>query len=485
MKPRRSLDTFTRRQFLLGLTVFYLLLHCLFHWLAGVRFLDFPLYCFAHFADTELLKTRLLETCFYLHVQPPLYNFVVGSVLKLADVYACEIFHIAFLLNGLGLYLILIALLRGLGASRLFAVMLVTLLAVGPQWVFFEHFLLYTFQSATLLALAALFLFHFYKDRRPYMGWGFFMTLALLGAIRSMYHLSFYAVIALAVIAMPPIPRRRLILMAVLPGLMLSSFYFKNLYLFDHFSVFSFLGKSPWIKTVGSLPWAERQRLAEEGKISKVSLVERFWAIEYYPPEIQNTPGYEDVPVLRQTKKSDGGEVNYNHIAQIAICDNYMKDSLYVLRHYPKTYLVSSVWAAFRYVCPVGVAHEGLHSYEDVYNRIVYLRVQAQLGRLWKPLTGFADTIYFTLLLGLPCVLGLGFLFTLLPRKCGIQISPEQRATMLFICFCMLFVAAASIVIELNETNRYRYETEPITWVAAGFVMIHLRTAWRHWRRHD
>ncbi len=53
------------------------------YYLAGVRFDARPILHFYQFVDPQLLKHRLLESMYYLHVQPPGLNLYIGIALKL------------------------------------------------------------------------------------------------------------------------------------------------------------------------------------------------------------------------------------------------------------------------------------------------------------------------------------------------------------------------------------------------------------------
>jgi hypothetical protein len=48
---------------------------------AGVRFDSSPLAFCWQLVDPDLLRTRLLESLFYLHGQPPLFNLYLGVLL--------------------------------------------------------------------------------------------------------------------------------------------------------------------------------------------------------------------------------------------------------------------------------------------------------------------------------------------------------------------------------------------------------------------
>jgi len=438
-----------------------------FHALAlslGLRFDMAPLGMFAHYADPVLLRTRLLETVFYLHVQPPLYNLALGVILKLFPGHNAPVFHGLFLLNGLTLYLLVTLLQTRLGVRKSVALATSTLFVLSPTFLVFEHVLVYTLQCALLLIIAALLLESYVRTRRSSCGWAFFISLFLLCGIRSMYHLGFYVLIACAVAAMMKRDRRQVLWMALIPGLILFSFYAKNYLLFDKFSVFSFLGKSPWIKSVGNLPWEERVRLANESKISKVSLVERFYAIEYYPPEIRNIAGYENIPVLRQTTKSTG-EVNYNHISQIAISDIYLKDALYVIRARPKLFLCTTAWAGLTYFSPMPLTAPRLQWLVRAYDAIC-LKINVPVSRLIPQLGASRHLPYLSLLIGMPLLMAYGGWLTLWSRRH----SDAQRAAILFMAFTVIYVTVLSIVIELAETNRYRFEIDPFLVAFLGLI---------------
>jgi hypothetical protein len=296
------------------------------------------------------------------------------------------------------------------------------------------------------------------RTRRGVSGWAFFISLFLLCGIRSMYHLGYYVLIACAVAVVVRGNRRQVLWMALIPGVILFSFYAKNYVLFDKFSVFSFLGKSPWIKTVGNLPWEERVRLADEGKISKVSLVERFYAVEYYPPEIRDVAGYENIPVLRQTTKSTG-EVNYNHLSQIAVSDIYMKDALAVIRMRPKLFLCTTAWAGLTYFSPMPLTPPRLQWLVRAYD-VITLKIDVPVSR-WIPQLGASRHVpYLALLIGMPLLMMYG---------CYLAIR-SRNPVLLFMAFTIVYVTALSIIVELAETNRYRFEIDPFLIAFLGLI---------------
>ena len=84
----------------------------------GIRFDDTPLLWFWQYLDPQLLKGKLLESVFYMHSQPPLFNLFLGAVLKISGGDGRYIFQGVYLAAGLTLYLSLFWLQLKLGVSR-------------------------------------------------------------------------------------------------------------------------------------------------------------------------------------------------------------------------------------------------------------------------------------------------------------------------------------------------------------------------------
>ena len=122
----------------LRLTATFAVVHALYY-LAGVRFIDTTLIEVMHFIDVELLKTRLFESLFYLHIQPPLFNLFAGLVLKITPD-SPWLFQAVFLACGLTLYLNVFSLQVKLGVNEGLAACLATAFMASPSFILWEHF---------------------------------------------------------------------------------------------------------------------------------------------------------------------------------------------------------------------------------------------------------------------------------------------------------------------------------------------------------
>ncbi len=462
----------------LRLTVVFAAVHALYYH-AGIRFIDTTLIEVMHFIDVELLKTRLLESVFYLHIQPPLFNLFTGLVLKVAPDPTC-LFHAIFLACGLVLYLNVFVLQVKFGVNARLAAFLATVFMASPSFILWEHFLLYTLPIATLLSVAALCLLNYLESRgtRPLVG--FFLAIFVLCGIASMFHLGYFVLLFGALIALGRGHRRQVLAVGLVPLLVLFGFYFKNYLLFGEFNVCSFAEKNLWIMTAGNMPWDEKTKLVEEGKLSELSLINRWDALNNYPPEYSEVPErFRDIPVLATTHKANGS-VNYNHFGYIENCDVYGADAKYVLLHQPRHFIVSTIQSWYRYfksssdlpVAPENQQH--IRPMLSFYDRVVYGKLPFDLSP-WSRLvekTQSAPCVF--LLVGLPLVFFYGVY-----RTARTGLSAAQRATLAFMVFTIFMVAVLGCSLDYLETARYRFTTDGLSVVLLGMGLNDWRARWR------
>jgi hypothetical protein len=275
-------------------------------------------------------------------------------------------------------------------------------------------------------------------------------------------------------------PRRRVLVMALVPGLLLLSFYAKNYALFGEFSVCSYAGKNLWIKTVGNLRWEDKVKLVEEGNLSPASLINRFEAVTAYPERYQKTEGFGDIPVLHALTKSSG-EINYNHLAQLAIADAYRRDALYGLQRFPRVFAATTLQAWLNYCTPGSakvtdsVNYARLEQLARMCARVPYGQIDLPLGESVGLLEHhiWGNHQYLGLLVGLPFLVGYGIWCALGLGRAKHLLTRDQRTVIFYLCLVILYVAVVGNIMELNETSRFRFETDPFYLVLTGILIQH------------
>ena len=170
------------------------------YYILGVRFDVGPLDYYWQFIDPELLRTNLLESLYYLHSQPPLFNLFLGIVPKLFGGQEALAFHIIFFVTGLMLCISLYLLMTSLGVSSRLSSILTIIFVVSPSCVLYEDFLFYTYPIAAVLCLAALLLHRYLSSGRFRCLAGFFVLLALLVLTRSVFHPIWFVILTVPLI---------------------------------------------------------------------------------------------------------------------------------------------------------------------------------------------------------------------------------------------------------------------------------------------
>ena len=322
------------------------------YYLLGVRFDARPVLHYFQFVDPQLLKQRLFESLWYLHVQPPGWNLYTGAVLKFFPTSYPTVFHSIYILFGLGICCSICHLMRVCGVNRWLAFTLSLWFIISPGVILFENYMLYEYLVSALLVAAAVALVHFVRNFRPHWALLFFAALFGLVFVRNVFHLAYFAAILGAVAYLSPARRRTVLLCAALPLLAIVGLYGKNWILFGSFSGSTWMGMNMDVITIHQLTRVEAREFVRRGVISPVSLLDVGTPIALYGHDIQ-IPVRTGIPVLDDCVTSTGA-TNFNCMAFLQVQRIYTRDGLALLRNYPVVYFRSVEAAWFSYFLPAG-----------------------------------------------------------------------------------------------------------------------------------
>ncbi|HTW68026.1 MAG TPA: phospholipid carrier-dependent glycosyltransferase, partial [Bryobacteraceae bacterium] len=317
-----------------------------------MRFDARPVLHYFQFIDPELLKHRLIESLYYLHVQPPGWDLYTGIALKLFPKSYPVALHAVHFVLGLAMCLLMFYLMRALRVNRWIAFTLAAWFSVSPGVVLFENYMLYEYMVAFLLLAAAAALWRYAATESTRWSAIFFGVLLALVLIRNFFHLIYMAGMLAALLWIFQGRGKRILLAAALPMALVLALCAKNWFLFGSFSGSTWLGMNMDTITAHQLTSGEAQDLVHRGVISPVSLLDVGTPIALYRPYI-TMPARTGIPVLDDCVTSTKA-TNFNCLAFRQVQRTYTRDGLTLLRTYPVVYLRSLEAAWFTYFLPSG-----------------------------------------------------------------------------------------------------------------------------------
>lgn len=430
---------------------------------AGVRFDLRPLDTSWHILDPVWLREELLQSVFYMPGQPPLYNLMLGALLKATrdEERLAALFHCVYSGMALATCLLLFRLMRQLAVARWLAIVGSGLFMMSPALVLYENIPYYSVPVLLLLtASVSLFLRAQLACSFRNFSW-LFLTMAALIYTRSMFQVFwFLALLGLCLLARPTV-WRTILGAALTPLLLILALYGKNALVTGHFSTSSWLGMSVVKLSVHALPPPLRRELVAQGVLSTLA----YRDTTYDPPEaladyFARAP-HTGIPVLDQSHKSTG-HANYNHLAYVAYSSDCLRDSLYVMAHYPASYLrsVGSAWLMFLrpasdypYLRP---NRDAIEPWSRAYARLI----AGQPVYPKEPMFALAPgTIGYGVLLGYLLTVGFGIVTMLQQRPAR---ASTADLVVSFMCLNLLYVSVVGNSFEIGENQRFHFATHPL-----------------------
>lgn len=454
----------------------------LYAWL-GLEFDASTLPTYMQFIDVELLKTRLLESLWYYHANPPMLNLVAGVGLKLFGEQAHVFFSLVFHLLGLAAAICVYALTLRLSSAPPAAVIATGLMVFSPSFVLYENWLMYSFPAAVLLTLSAWMLCRYVDTHQTKWCAALFVVLALLLLTRSLFHLAWMVLIALLLVACMWDRRREVLFAALAPILVVVLWYGKNYYYFGVFSGSSWMGLG--LSNISTLVATreELQPLVADGRVTPFALVSRYHQMDRLFTSQQLPP--TGVPVLDEIKKSNG-IYNFNSQQVIAVSRDYTRDAVTVIRTYPFSYVVGLTISNRLFFSPSNMNvyfslpnRAAVKPMERLFNPLLY-GVGATPKVLEQPHFGFNKESFLEVntsrLLIAFWVLLLAYGYTQ-ARQALLGKDPERRPRAIvlgFIVVTALYLYVVGTALELAENYRYRFLIEPLFFVLGGTAVTSL-----------
>ncbi len=400
------------------------------------------------------------------HIQPPLWNFFVGSVYRWSPFPAGISFQVIYLVAGLVTVVALWEILRDLGAAPWIASTSTVVVALSPLLVFNEAILRYETLETAVLTLSAL-AFVKYVARPSPLRLAAFAIVLVAGVLTrtTLQPLWLVGGLVIVLICRPPRGWWRPALGIVAGALLLVAIpIVHRAVAFDTVGLSSFWGMNVKRIAVMQLPEHVAERLVDEGKLSRIALVNGPYAS--YAPYLEKCRAHSGEPALDEITKSDG-DINFNALCMIPVYEIDAKDSLAAIRAEPGVYARSVGQAAVLYA-----------SWPEVRNRSGVL---AGWDRMYAPLT---VPVGVTMVLGsgdpqpvaatfsggrarLSLTVVAALLLAIAYGLRGLARMVRGRATVpdharVYIAFTVVSLTAVSITMDFFENSRFRQPLDPL-----------------------
>lgn len=458
------------RRWLVVVVVCFVASRLFYTYFYGLKFEDNPLLDYMQYIDPLLLRTDLARSIFYLRDQPPLFNLFLGIVLKTCGNYSNAAFHATYFALGFALVTSMYLVLVRVRVAPAFAALVAILFTVAPTTVLYENWLFYTYPVATLLSVSALFLHRYLTTKRRRDAVVFFSLLATIALVRGIFHFVWLIALLVGLLIFAWPDRRRTLVAAAGPTLLVAAFYLKTLIVFgglvsgQTYQQLNFAGM-----TISHLPQKDRQALIKQKKVTPVTTaaIGDFTSFKQFAPYIpEHVP--TGIPMLDQEKKSSG-YTNWQHGSTAAIGALYARDALVVNKLYPKLYWESvrsnfDVYAMVSsYTFPFGSSGSSNEKKIRTLVRAHDLHVggETEVHQPVKRLVfGFLASIVFAL------ALSIRWLWRRRPAA-----DAPRVLTVAFLLFNIFYVSAVTILFSWGDHNRYRFKVSPLYCILLGMLV--------------
>jgi hypothetical protein len=205
---------------------------------------------------------------------------------------------------------------------------------------------MYAYPLTAALTLATVCLYQFIHTKKNYWGLMFFMLLGGISLTWSLFHIVWMiGIIVMLLVVITE--RKKVILVAFLPMLLVTGWYAKNFFIVGEFTASTWAGMNIAKIATFRMPEEERKQMVKAGELSKFALIPPFRNPLVYLKILTDTP-ITGIPVLDKPETSLGGR-NHHHLVYVEASKYYFRDAIHMMRVNPNYYLRSVNQAVYIY----------------------------------------------------------------------------------------------------------------------------------------
>ncbi|MBA3271220.1 MAG: hypothetical protein H0T71_11995 [Acidobacteria bacterium] len=413
----------------------------------------------------DLLESRLGESLWYLHSQPPLFNAFVGALLQLPGDYTA-IWRVLWVLLGVLFPLVIFASIRLVGSSRGLAHLLAAIVCLNPTLLLYENFLFYSYPEALCVLVG---LYAFLNLGPGERGW---KTFGVAGSLLTLFRATFQPLWALGIVLTTAWSLRQTLrtvgwIPLLAPLILGSALVVKNGVMFGVWSSSSWYGMNA-AKLMATAMLGETEQLVALGVVSPLFAAGPFQPVHRYPATMTAAARetavaeFHSVPALVVETKPNG-QPNFNHLVYIEISKQLAADSMAAAR---------ARWLLF-----TDTLSRGFQGFLQPAS--FYMFVDANRKRVLRLDEAYRQVVYpggSALLVQALLAASLFSSAAILVLNVTSRVASLRPAAG-YVLVTVVWVTLTCNLAEYGENNRFRFTLDPmmVTWLAV--------VSMRLWRR--
>lgn len=439
----------------------------------------------------DVLSADPWSSVWYLHIQPPLWNLVLGVsawASPVSDALTLQLVMFAF-----GVLAVACAATLGerLGLTRRCAVVVALVATSNPE------VLKGAFEPTYELPVAALLLSVLVVAARATViesksQWRLIGLAALVTTVsmtRSLYH-PVWALVVLAIVLWSV--RSRVTLKSILvsisiPVIVMGGWMMKNEVLFGQANLSSWFGMNLQRAVIPVLDLDELEAMHEREQVSDIAMIGPFGKYELYADVVEPcSPSHRHRSLSEPTRTTDPWSPNFNYECYLPIFEQAGRDSWAVIREHPDVWLEGRLWS-LRSTAAVAVTPSESPSFvmrglDQLYSwaRLDYAGVLSTRGwgtPIYGQLTAQVD--FGLLLIPMYAIVAIAGVFPVWTERRGGR-RLDAAPVYVIASFTVLFTVLVGAIAELGEQARFRTMTDPLAVVVVAGVIAGLSRRMRN-----
>lgn len=454
-------------------------------WVTGQRFSTDYLRVGWQMLPWDRLRDDPVGSVWYLHIQPPLWNLLMGSIARWSPFPTAVSIQLVMAAFGVILVTAVAATLARIGLRPVWAVGLTLFGTVDSDLIQFAFSPQYEVAMAAAIAVMA-WAWSRGRDPQSSMWW-------LMGAgtavvlTRSLYHPAWLALVLLGFVI---VHRRRLrlaptVACLLVPVVLVGGWLVKNQVVFGRPTMSSWAGMNLLRSIQPIVDDDQLAELVDEGKVSGVTAVGPFAPVDNYAAVMPPCLPKHDDPVLTIAIRPGVGNppmavANYNHWCLIPVYEQAGQDARAIIRDQPGRWLAGRWFSARMWLGDAGGASPSRSPVLDVISawttgRRVRIPYGADTSFWGHPYFGAQElrthVAVFDVVVTV-AILGAGVVVVIRRQRSGLR--APARAVIGFAAATWLYTFVVGVVGELGEQNRFRLMVDSLTTVIGITVLLWL-----------